>query len=96
MTMLLRITTLKGGRTTTLRVEGGLDQGNVSQLVTEVEAAPAAVVLDLCRLRSADAVAVHVLQELKASGVAMEGASLYIARLLTMIERAPGDEAANE
>jgi anti-anti-sigma regulatory factor len=93
MTMQLRITTLKDKAATTVRVEGGLDRANVSQLVAEVEAAAVPVVLDLCCLRSADSAAVHVLQELKAAGAAVEGASLYIARLLETAERDPGDES---
>jgi hypothetical protein len=46
MTMQLRITTLKDKAATTVRVEGGLDRANVSQLVAEVEAAAVPVVLD--------------------------------------------------
>jgi len=96
MDHLVRITTLKGRAGTTVRVEGGLDRGNVSQLVAEVGTAPGGVVLDLSCLRSADAVAVHALRELKAAGVAVEGASLYIAHLLETAERDPGDESTDE
>ena len=96
MTVQVRITTLKDGAATTVRVEGGLDRGNLFQLVAEVGTAPAGVVLDLCCLRSADAAAVHVLQELKAAGAVVEGASLYIARLLETAERDPGDEPVDE
>ena len=93
MTMQLRITTVKDKAATTVRVEGGLDRGNVSHLVAEVGTAPAGVVLDLCCLRSADAAAVHVLQELKAAGAVVDGASLYVARLLETAEQDPGEES---
>ena len=96
MTVQVRITTLKDGAATTVRVEGGLDRGNVSQFVAEVETAPAGVVLDLRGLRSADAAAVHVLQELKAAGAVVEAASVYIAHLLETAERDPGDEPVDE
>jgi hypothetical protein len=96
MTVLVRVTTLKDRAARTLRVEGGLDRGNVSQLVAEVGTAPTGVVLDLCCLRSADAVAMRALQELKAAGVAVEGASLYIAHLLETAPPDPGDEPADE
>ena len=94
--MLVRITTLKDKAATTVRVEGGLDRDNVSQLVAEVGPAPAGVVLDLCCLRSADAAAVHALQELMAAGAVVEGASPYVARLLEKVEPDPGEGLVDE
>jgi len=94
--VLVRITTLKDIAGTSVRVEGGLDRDNVSQLVAEVGPAPAGVVLDLCCLRSADAAAVHALQELMAAGAVVEGASPYVARLLEKVEPDPGEGLVDE
>jgi hypothetical protein len=94
--VLVRITALKDTAAPTVRVEGGLDRDNVSQLLGEVGPAPAGVVLDLCCLRSADAAAVHTLQELMAAGAVVEGASPYVARLLEEVEPDTGEGPVDE
>ena len=90
--MQLRVTTLRKGAATTVRVEGGLDRDNVSTLLAEVGEAPSGVVLDLSGLRSADTVAVRDLRKLKAAGARVEGASLYVAHLLEVEVHDPGAE----
>ncbi len=80
--MTLRITTVSGKNTTTIRVEGDLVAEEIENLQKEFQLAAAPVHLDLSGLLSADAEGVRTLRSLFAKGAKLVGVSVYIRRLL--------------
>lgn len=67
-----------------VRVEGDLDSGSLDPLRSTLGLARGGSrrTVDLAGVRSVDGAAGRVLRELREGGVRLEGASLYIARLL--------------
>lgn len=86
--MAVRITTLRNGPGTVVRVEGNLDRDTLPELALEGRSAAPGLTLDLSGLRGADVAAVHTLRELIAGGAVVRGASLYVAQLLEIEEGA--------
>lgn len=70
-------------RETVFRIEGRLDAEAVNELRSIVQSRPPrSIGLDLTGLGSVDGAGQKYLAELRAAGVSLRGASLYITRLL--------------
>ncbi len=79
--MAIRITSTTDGASSTIRVEGRLDKGNVSELLRVCRSAGSPLTLDLTGLMGIDAEGVEALRTL-AVEAELRGLSTYIRQLL--------------
>ena len=80
--MRVRITTLIGAKTTTIRVEGWLGVLEANELLGECRSADQPLRLSLEGLISMDDAGIRALRALKAHGAELTGASPYVQQLL--------------
>jgi anti-anti-sigma regulatory factor len=80
---MLRIaTTVTGGSTTVLKLEGKLFEAWIDELQRSIQVSPDKLTLDLSSLSYADAAGIQVLADLIRNGAAVQGTSGFISALL--------------